>query len=570
MIDSHFHLWTADSSTPEKRGERAAQVRQLTEATGVDKVCLIGDLGETVKECRKNNQTVAKYVTEYPDLFYGWARANPQWGEDAVVEFRRAVEADGLIGLKNHFGPHDISGSDMKVSNPEFFPLAEAAADLGVPILVHVGQREDPFPEEWPTESYTEDVVELARRYPDLSILAAHIGGGGDWEYRIKNIEHQENVYLDVSGSVTDAGMVEMAAEYLGVDRLVFGTDTWFLPGVGKLEGVDLTPEEKANIAYNMETLIPDDARGKLDPSEVDRRRDAIVDHFAERAKPVEEPVIDVNAFLGEFPFRDVDASAQALLGKMDKKGVDRALVSAVEGLFYRNKQAANEKLAERVTDHGDRLVPVATIDPTYPAWRADLDACRTEYGMQAVKMLPAHHDYDPADPAAKELVQACAERDLPVILAASVEDQRQRHPRVQLRGFEGMRSKWWSDEQAEAIIELLSDCPEADVIVADAWDNAAQITRKTTTSYADGVYLENDARSGETLFVLDDLYLFFLHQGEEIVDEVGVDNLVCGPKLPFRVFEAHHAKTRHLPVEEDEKTRVRFGNAEALLEEES
>ncbi|WP_433627471.1 amidohydrolase family protein [Halomicrococcus sp. NG-SE-24] len=566
MIDSHFHLWTEDNSTPEKRAERASQVREMAETMGVDRICLIGDLGETVEECRRNNEIVASYVEEHPDLFYGWARANPRWGDDAVAEFERAVEDDGLVGLKNHFGPGDICGSDMKVSNPQFFPLAEAAAEMGVPIIVHVGQREEPYPEEYPTESYTEDVMELATRYPDLQIIAAHIAGGGDWEYRIKNIQHQENVYLDVSGSVTDTGMLEMAVDYLGADRLVFGTDTWFLPGVGKLLGCDLTPDQKATVAYNMEDLVPDDAANKLPEAEVDRRREEIRERFERAEEPVADTVVDANAFVGQFPFRPVDADPNDVLATMDEKGVDRALVSAAESLFYRNSHAGNRELHERL-DGNERLIPIATIDPTYPAWEEDLDECIDEFDMRAVKMLPAHHDYDPDAPEAKELLDACAERDVPVVVAASIEDQRQRHPRVVLNGFEGMRSKYFSDEQADAIIDLLQASPDADVVVADAWDNAARIARETTQSYPDGVHLDNAVRDGETLFVLDDLYMFFPHQGAEIVDDVGVDNLVCGPKLPFRIFEAHYVHVEQLPVDDQAKDRIRHGNLASILE---
>lgn len=101
VIDSHFHLWTSDESTPEKRAERAEQLRDEMAIQGVDKLCLIGEVGETIEECYEANRTVAKYVEEYPDLFYGWARVDPRLGKEAVMEFRRAVEEDGLVGLKH-------------------------------------------------------------------------------------------------------------------------------------------------------------------------------------------------------------------------------------------------------------------------------------------------------------------------------------------------------------------------------------------------------------------------------------------------------------------------------------
>ena len=565
MIDSHFHLWTEDSSTATKREDRAEQVREMADAAGVDRICLIGDLGDDVEECREHNRTVASYCEEYPDLFFAWARANPRWGEDGVTEFRRAVEEDGLVGLKNHFGPGNLWGSDMKVSDERFFPMAEAAADMDVPIIVHVCQREDPFPEEWPTESYTEDVVELAESFPDLDIISAHIGGGGDWEYRIKNIRDYPNIYLDTSGSVTDAGMLAMAADELGADRLVFGTDTWFVPGVGKLLGADLTPDQKATIAYKMHDLLAESTANRIPADELAEHREAARERFAGLG-PREEPIADANAFVGQFPFRQIDGEPQQVAQRLDDAGVDRAFVSAAESLFYRNVHRGNVELAERLPDD-DRFVPVATIDPTYPAWEDDLDQCVEEFGMAAVKLLPAHHDYDPDAPEAKELLRACADRDVPAILAAAVEDQRQRHPRVRLRDFDGMRSKWWSDEQADAVIELLADAPETDVVVADAWAHANRIKQSVCETTRDGVWLNNFEREGETYFVLDDLFVFFPYQAAEIAEEIGPDHLVCGPRLPFRVFEAHYANLEQMPVDEEAKAKIRYDNLLSLVE---
>ena len=42
---------------------------------------------------------------------------------------------------------------------------------------------------------------------------------------------------LDTSGSVIDEGMIEMAAEILGVDRLLFGCDMSMTAGMGKIRG---------------------------------------------------------------------------------------------------------------------------------------------------------------------------------------------------------------------------------------------------------------------------------------------------------------------------------------------
>jgi predicted TIM-barrel fold metal-dependent hydrolase len=573
VIDCHFHIWTTDNSTEEARAQRATQIRREAKRLGVDRICLIGPyaLGEDfdnvydveVARPRRTNEIVSAYVEEYPDSFYGWAQVDPREGDKAVTDFRRAVTDGGLIGLKHHF-----YGSPVKCSDHRFDPLAEAAVDMGAPILEHVLHRLDPYPEHYPDESYTEDVVELARRFPDLKLIAAHIAGGGDWEYRIKNIADQENVYLDVSGSIRDAGIIEMAADRLGVDRLVFGTDTWFVPGVGKLEGCTLTADEKAEIAYKMEELLPDDTPNSYTDEELEARREQARERFESDDISTEERTVCTNGFVGNYAHRAHDASAGTLIDMMDEKSIDVTMVSSAESTMYRNSHAGNELLHEAVDDHRDRLVPIATINPTYPAWKEDLETCLTDFGMDGVKLLPAYHDYDIDIPEVRELLDRCAEYDVPVVFTAVLEDQRQRHPRVRLREFDGFgRSKWWSDRQVDDLIAVLRDCPETDVIIADAWEHAERIADELLTVRRRGVRLNNQVRAGETLFVLGDLNMYFTALGEDIVENVGVEHLVFGPKLPFKIPEAYSNYIEHLPVDEADKDRVRHGNIEQVFD---
>ena len=559
MIDSHFHIFTQDTSTPEKRAERAEQVRRDVCSRGVEQVCLIGLTGSTPAEARGHNQRVASFVDEHPDIFHGWARVDPTWGEDAVVEFRRAIEEDGLIGLKLY--------ADAKLDDPVVEPLAEAAVDMDVPIISHVAHRTEVY-EGKPLESTDENVRALAESFPNLLLISGHIGGGGQWERRIKNIAPVENVYLDTSGSVTQAGMIEMAAEYLGVDRLVFGTDTWFLSGLGKLEGVDLEPEEKARIGYRMNELLNDGVENKLTDEEVDAGIERATKRFAELDTPRKEEIVDANAFVGHYPFRNIDASPSGLLERMDRKGVDRAIVSSMHSLLYKNPHSGNEELAEAIDGYEDRLIPFATLDPTYPAWETDLEMCLDKLGMHGVKLLPAYHDYDLGDDAVVRLFEQCTEHDVPVMIAAPLEDQRGRHPRIEFRDFEGANAgKHWSGDQVSGLIDSLSAAPEADVIICNVTPTAAgRILEAVTESYEDGPRLQNLVRSGATLFAIDDMRMFWPNDGETILSNVGVEHLVCAPRFPMRVFDSHH-HVRHLDIDRSAKDRIRSGNVLELLE---
>ena len=566
VIDSHFHLWTTDESTPEKRAERAEQLRGEMDAQGVDKLCLIGEVGDTVAECYEANRTVAKYVEEYPDLFYGWARVDPRLGDEAVTEFRRAVEEDGLIGLKHHFIPTPVN-----ITDEAFLPLAEAAVEMDVPIIAHVMHRLPADQPDWdPSEASTEDVVELAQQYPDLKLVSAHIAGGGGPEYRIKNIADHENVYLDVSGSNCERGILEMAADRLGTDRLVFGTDTWFAPGVGKLEGADITPEGKAGIAYNFEELLREDQPGRYNPADLDAKRETAVERFEADAESATETVVDANAFVGHWPFRELDSSAEELVALMDEKGVDEAFVAAFESTFYRNAHAGNRELRRELrgsnVDHDNRLHPFATVNPSYPEWEEDLRRCIEEWSWEGVKLLPAYHNYDLDDPEVEDLMRTCADLDVPVSISGVLEDQRGRHPRITLRGYEEEGTRSFTGSHVDALIDLLRACPETDVILADMWTHAPRVIEEVCEVHEQGTRLDNFVRSGETLFVLDDLYVYLTHQAHDLAEEVGPEHLVCGAQLPLKTFESHYRYSGMLPVTDEERERVRYGNALSLV----
>ena len=82
--------------------------------------------------------------------------------------------------------------------------------------------------------------------------------GGETGSGAIKQLRQAPGVYLDTSGSVIDAGMVEMAARELGVDRLLFGTDMTMEGGVGKVLGADLTAAAQKEKVFweNMKQIL--------------------------------------------------------------------------------------------------------------------------------------------------------------------------------------------------------------------------------------------------------------------------------------------------------------------------
>ncbi len=139
--------------------------------------------------------------------------------------------------------------------------------------------------------------------------------------------------------------------------------------------------------------------------------------------------LIDSNTHIGHWPFRHRKyGTCETLLGRMDKFGVDRAIVSNLSGCFYKNPQTANEELYHQINSKKhflDRFVTVGVINPIYGGWRDDFEVCIHEYGMRGIKLYPKYHGYDLTHPDCARLVQMARDENVTVVLSLRVVDSR-------------------------------------------------------------------------------------------------------------------------------------------------
>jgi predicted TIM-barrel fold metal-dependent hydrolase len=238
IIDAHSHLHH------HSRADWAQADRRLIDAAdklGIDQLCCSiltprrPAWAEGFREC---NQWVGEANKRFPGRVLGYRYVNPGHQRQALEEIRRRMD-EGFIGVKLY--------NEYRCTDPVVFPLIELAIYLGVPILHHTGHSHYFVPEQ-PHISDGGHLAELARRYPDAKLICAHVCGGGDWEWTIKALRHARTVSLDLSGSVTDDGVVEMAARDLGPERLLFACDMSMTASVGRIWAAELDPHDKAKI----------------------------------------------------------------------------------------------------------------------------------------------------------------------------------------------------------------------------------------------------------------------------------------------------------------------------------
>jgi predicted TIM-barrel fold metal-dependent hydrolase len=239
VIDCHAHLqhrsrmsWDMDDR----------KLIAAADRLGIDELCcsvLTPRRPATAEGFRECNRWVRDGIRRFPDRVLGYCYVNPGCKTEALEEIKRCVMERGFIGVKLY--------NEHTCTDPIVFPVVELAIELGVPILHHAGHMHYPVDDQ-PHISDGGHLAELGRRYPEAKLICGHICGGGDWQWTIKALRHAPTVLLDTSGSVADEGVMELAIEVLGVDRLVFGCDMSMTAGMGRIRAANLGEAEKERI----------------------------------------------------------------------------------------------------------------------------------------------------------------------------------------------------------------------------------------------------------------------------------------------------------------------------------
>ena len=157
------------------------------------------------------------------------------------------IKSLGLKGIKMHPEYQSFSFDETRLE-----PIWEACIEQGLFLLTHAGEDIAFKP---PPKSNPASMAAFHRRFPDLTLVLAHMGSWGLWDEVERHLIGLP-LYLDMSfvtGLVDDALLVKLIRLH-GSERVLFGTDApWrdqseSLKKVGKL---GLTDDEYANITCN-------------------------------------------------------------------------------------------------------------------------------------------------------------------------------------------------------------------------------------------------------------------------------------------------------------------------------
>ena len=244
LVDVHAHFYHSASSRADWAERNTSRLR-AGERIGITchVASILGSWGRnsptyfpSPEDVTVGNDALLELARAHSSLVRGYACVNPNHTEHAVAEITRCV-AHGMIGVK--------LAASRRADDPLLDPICDAARSHRVPVLHHVWQHRRG---EWPGQEAS-DAVELgalAGRHRDVAFILAHIGGGGDWVHSIHAVRALSNVFVDLSGSGVDGGMLEACLHAVGTERLLWGSDLTMDTGWAKLRYLEgLLPSDQ-------------------------------------------------------------------------------------------------------------------------------------------------------------------------------------------------------------------------------------------------------------------------------------------------------------------------------------
>ena len=255
--------------------------------------------------------------------------------------------------------------------------------------------------------------------------------------------------------------------------------------------------------------------------------------------------MIDVNAYLGHFAFRQLrHNSAAELLRLMDRKGIERAVVSSAAAITYRNAQSGNEEVAAEMKAHQDRLITLAVLNPAYAGWRDDLETCCQQFACKGLRLYPRWHNYRLTDPACLAMVRLAAARGLVISIPLRAEDRRQQSWLVDV-----------PDVSHDEIGALVKAVPEARFVLVNGQGFVNSVLGRKNNglppNYAVDIAL---------------LTVELANEVGQLIANLGEDRVVFGTGMPFHYPDPAMVKLEILDASDAVKKKIRTGNAARIF----
>jgi len=215
---------------------------------GID-ISVIVNIGWTTHDlCVETNDYILESIARYPDRLIGFCTVQPNSCEAAIAEIERCVK-EGVKGV-GEIRP-DIQWFDL-LDEEIMAPFIGAIRKHKLILLTHTSE---PVGHDYPGKGIiTPDILyPFITRYPDLTIVCAHWGGGLPFYALMPEVEESlDNVFFDTAASpfLYSPQIYNHVIQLVGGDKILFGSDYPLLAQsrlLKEIKSLDL-PEEAENL----------------------------------------------------------------------------------------------------------------------------------------------------------------------------------------------------------------------------------------------------------------------------------------------------------------------------------
>ena len=249
IIDFHTHIF------PENFAEHAMSVLSQNANVGYAAPATLQGLLLTMDECGIDRSVVLNIVTRESQ-------------HESVLRFAKEIDSERIISFGSVLPSSayaleyvwKISDEELKgikfhpplqrfhPEDEQYFPIYDLARALNLILTFHVG-----FDPSYPNElkATPESMMKIAKNFPGLRIVAAHLGGLKMAKEVLEVMAGQTDVFLDTaycSDPWLDAGLFKEIIKKHGADKILFGSDyPWHLPSreISLIRLLDISDEEK-------------------------------------------------------------------------------------------------------------------------------------------------------------------------------------------------------------------------------------------------------------------------------------------------------------------------------------
>lgn len=238
IVDAHVHIlpdrvrdnldhimqaepWFGACHARDRRVASTDSLIATMDRLGVDRAVCLGWPFAAPALCAESNDFLAAACRRHPERLVGFGIVQPA-DPAAAQEVTRCARL-GLRGIGEVNA--DAQGWDIDDSNVAAAVRASTAA--GLPWTLHCSE---PVGHAYPGKGSTtpDRVVAFADRHPDLTLIAAHLGGGLPLLAHIPEVRATcERLYFDTAAQpfVYDPSVYRAIVDAIGADRLLLGTD---------------------------------------------------------------------------------------------------------------------------------------------------------------------------------------------------------------------------------------------------------------------------------------------------------------------------------------------------------